>query len=93
MEVKKWIERGDDFVLEQDRASGHGGGPTAKKTNPVANWFKQRGVRTFFNCHTSPDLAPIENCWQAPKQYASKYPYWDERSLKELLQEGWEAVS
>ena len=24
--VKKWIKRGDDFCLEEDGASGHGGG-------------------------------------------------------------------
>ena len=41
----------------------------------------------------SPDLAPIENCWQGPKQYTRQRPHWDEASLMELLQEGWDAVS
>ena len=27
VEVRKWIERGNDFVLEEDGASGHSGGP------------------------------------------------------------------
>ena len=40
-----------------------------------------------------PDLAPIENCWQAPKAYVQKRPHWDEQSLKELLLEGWEQVT
>jgi hypothetical protein len=30
--VKPWLERGDDFVLEEDNDSGHGGG-TSKKGN------------------------------------------------------------
>ncbi|KAK3176834.1 hypothetical protein OEA41_008159 [Lepraria neglecta] len=38
VEVKRWIERGDRFILEQDVASGHGGtgGSEAKFRNPVA---------------------------------------------------------
>lgn len=46
-EVKRWLERGDDFVLEEDGDSGHGGprngwdpeAPVpkrARKDNPVA---------------------------------------------------------
>lgn len=95
VEVKKWVQRGDKFVLEQDGASGHGGsgGDLARKNNIVAKWFKKMGVEVFYNCHNAPDLAPIENCWQGPKQYASKRPHWDENSLKELLQEGWDAIS
>ena len=38
IEVRKWVERGDKFVLEQDRGSGHGGsgGDLARKNNIVA---------------------------------------------------------
>lgn len=92
-EVRKWVERGDDFVLEQDGAGGHGGGPKARWNNPVKVWFEKMGVKTFFNCHDSPDLAPIENCWQAPKDFCRKVPHWDVESLKEILREGWKQVS
>ena len=61
--------------------------------NPVAKWFRDHGVQTFFNCHNSPDLAPIENCWRGPKQYQRKRPHWDQETLRELLREGWDQVS
>ena len=91
--VKEWILRGDKFVLEEDGDSGHGRGSTAKRNNPVARWKKDNSLETYFNCAESPDFAPIENCWQAPKVYVQKRPYFDEQSLIELLSEGWEKVS
>ena len=96
VEVKKWgTSKEIGYVLEQDGASGHGGsgGPQAKYRNPVAKWFRDHGVKTFFNYHDSPDLAPIENCWQGPKQYQRKRPHWDQETLRELLREGWDQVS
>lgn len=91
--VRPWLERGDDFVLEEDGDSGCGGGPKARKNNPVAKWKRDIGLKTYFNCHDSPDLTPIENCWSAPKAYVQKRPHWDEQSLWELLLEGWAQVS
>jgi len=93
VEVIKWIERGDDFVLEQDGASGHGGGPKARKNNPVATWLRNHHVNTYFNCHDSPDFAPIETCWQPPKSFQRKRPHWDKQTLRELLEEGWTHVN
>lgn len=95
VEVKKWIERGDDFILEQDGAPGHGGtgNNESRKRSKVARWLQKNKVPYFFNCHNAPDLAPIENCWSGPKQYISKRPHWDLDSLKELAQEGWDHVS
>lgn len=92
-EVRKWVERGDDFILEQDGAGGHGGGPKARWDNPVKVWFEEMGVKMFFNCHDSPDLTLVENCWQAPKDFCRKTPHWDVESLKEILREGWEQVT
>jgi hypothetical protein len=91
--VRPWVERGDDFVLEEDGDSGHGGGPKARKNNPVAKWKQDMGLNTYFNCHNSPDLAPIENCWQAPKSFVRKRPHYDEQTLMELMREGWEHVT
>ena len=67
--------------------------PQGAITNKVAKWFRDHGVETFFNCHNSPDLAPIETCWQGPKQYQRKGPHWDQETLRELLREGWDRVS
>ena len=91
--VKKWIERGDDFVLEEDGASGHGGGPKARKDSLVAKWKDKKRVEHYFNCHDSPDLAPIENTFQGPKGHMRKHPHWDEQSLIDILQEGWDNIS
>jgi hypothetical protein len=38
--VKPWLQRGDDFVLEEDNDSGHGGGPS-KRGNIVQTWKKR----------------------------------------------------
>jgi hypothetical protein len=87
--VKRWIEEGRSFVLEEDGDSGHGPG----KSNPVRTWKEEHGLKSFFNCPRSPDLSPIENCWLVPKQYIRKYPHWDLDTLRDLIEEGWEQLS
>jgi hypothetical protein len=69
--VKPWLERGDVFVLEEDGDSGHGLG----KNNIIRKWKNNNNLKHYFNVHSSPDLAPIENCWQLPKQYVKKFPH------------------
>ncbi|KAF2179332.1 hypothetical protein K469DRAFT_596295, partial [Zopfia rhizophila CBS 207.26] len=78
---KPWIDRGDGFVLEEDNDSGHGTG----NSNIVRTWKQKNGLESYFNCSNSPDLSPIENCWQPPKQYLKRFPHWDE--LAEYLTE------
>jgi hypothetical protein len=90
--VKPWLERGDDFVLEEDNDSGHGGG-ASKKGNIVKTWKKKHNLEHYFNCSNSPDLAPIENCWRPPKQFMARFPHWDEFETRELALEGWQKVS
>ena len=34
--IKKWIERGDDFYLEEDSTSGYREGPKARKDSIIA---------------------------------------------------------
>ncbi|KAF1960716.1 hypothetical protein CC80DRAFT_523056 [Byssothecium circinans] len=87
--VKPWIDRGDDFVLEEDNDSGHSTG----QRNIVRTWKEKNGLNYYFNCPSSPDLSPIENCWQPPKQFLKRYPYWDEFETQELVLEGWENIS
>lgn len=88
--VKPWLVAGHDFVLEEDGDSGYG---KAKTRNIVRLWKEENKLQYFFNCASSPDLSPIENCWQPPKQYLAKYPHWDDRTTKELILEGWAQVS
>ncbi|CAI6087300.1 unnamed protein product [Clonostachys chloroleuca] len=87
--VKRWIEEGRSFVLEEDGDSGHGPG----KSNPVRTWKEEYSLESFFNCPRSPDLPPIENCWLVPKAYIRKYPHWDLDTLHDLVEEGWEQLS
>jgi hypothetical protein len=49
-------------------------------------------LKYYFNCASSPDLSPIENCWQALKQTLKKYPHWSDEMTRELIVEGWEAL-
>uniref|UniRef100_A0A8H7N5Q7 Tc1-like transposase DDE domain-containing protein n=1 Tax=Bionectria ochroleuca TaxID=29856 RepID=A0A8H7N5Q7_BIOOC len=83
--IKKWLEEGRSFVLEEDNDSGHGPG----KSNPVRAWKEENNLQFFFNCPKSPDLSPIENCWLVPKEYIRHYPHWDKQVLRELAEEGW----
>jgi hypothetical protein len=87
--VKPWLDRGDDFVLEEDGDSGHG----TSKNNIVRSWKEENNLKCYFNCASSPDLSPIENCWLPPKNFIRKLPHWDEATTKGLIFEGWDTVS
>ena len=76
-------------MLEEDGDSSHG--PSAN--NIVRTWKKNHGLEHYFNCHSSPDLAHIENCWQPPKQHIKKFPHFNEQDTRELALEGWDKVT
>lgn len=87
--VKPWLQAHQDFVLEEDGNSGHGPG----KRNIVRTWKEQNDLEPYLNCHNSPDLAPVENCWQLVIQTLCKYPHWDDATTKGLIYEGWTHVT
>ena len=87
--VKPWLLKKQDFVLKEDSDRGHG---KAKNHNIVQKWKEENNLEYFFNCASSPDLSPIENCWQPPKQHLKKYLHWDDHTIKELIMEGWDLV-
>jgi hypothetical protein len=88
--VKPWLERGDKFIVEEDRASGHG---HANNCNPAWKWKEKHGLTWYINTAGSPDLTPIENAWKAPKAYLKEHAIWDEEAIVELAEEGWEALT
>lgn len=84
--VLPWLRTGQNFVLEEDGDSGHG---PAKNNNIVRRWKEEVGLKFYFNCPSSPDLSPIENCWRAPKSNLSSVAHWDDDTAARLLIDGW----
>ena len=80
--VRKWIERGDKFELEEDRDSGHG--PEKKKNNKIRRWKAQYELRSWFNAPTSPDLSVIETCFRRLKQFLSNSGHRYGRALRRV---------
>jgi hypothetical protein len=71
--VKPWLKSTQpDLILKEDNNSGH---VESSASNIVAKRKKQNGLRSFFNCTNSPDLAPIKNCWPVMKEHLKKYPH------------------
>lgn len=87
--VRPWIERGDDFCLEEDDDPAHGTG----KSNFVRSWKEQHHLAYLFNSAQSPDLSPIENCWSVLEDHFRESPVIDNESAKVLIRDGWSRVS
>lgn len=83
--VKPWLDKKEEFVLEEDQDSGHGTG----KINNVKRWKERHGLKSYFNCSGSPDLSPIENCFCPIKSYIRSFKHWEIETTKELAQEAW----
>ena len=78
--VKPWLDdvragRSKPFLLEEDGDSGHGSYAENSHNNIVNKWKRKEGLDYYFNIAGSPDLAYIENCWQAPKQWLRQHPH------------------
>ena len=55
--VKPWLDQGHNFVLEEDSDSRRELG----KSN-IVRWKEEHRLEIYFNCLSSSDLSPIENC-------------------------------
>jgi hypothetical protein len=83
--VVPWVQRGDDFVLEEDRDTSHGIG----ETNKVKTFKAENNIECYFNMSGSPDLSPSENSWQPTKAYVRKFQHWEVDETQQLAKEGW----
>lgn len=94
VEVKRWINNGDIFTLEEDRDSGHGYAKSGRKNRPTR--WKEQHLRAplayYYNCAHSPDLSPIEHMWSNVKNYVNSRPHWTDEEVKHLMKEAWDKV-
>jgi hypothetical protein len=58
----------------------------------VTKWKRENGLERYFNCPLTPDFVPIEKAWQLPKQAVRKRRCWEDAIVKELAEEGWDAL-
>ncbi|KAG7114450.1 hypothetical protein HYQ44_008234 [Verticillium longisporum] len=84
-QVKRWLEAGHSFILEEDGDSGY----SYKRCRA---WKQAHGLRYQFNTQGSPDLSPIENAWRIPKQHIQQQTDWDVEDLKALAIEAWQEL-
>lgn len=89
--VSKWLAKGDQFILEEDGDSSHGGG-NCRPDKIARVWKEEHGLKHYFNPASSPDLSPIENCWRAVRQYI-KAQYRLGLDPKALILKGWRRIS
>jgi hypothetical protein len=87
-EVKKWIDRGDQFILEEDRDSAHG----VHQNSVVRKYKEEIGLEYFFNASGSPDLSPIENIWRAQKQKIKSFDHFDDDTLVAAINRAWSEI-
>lgn len=88
--VKPWLDRGDDFILQEDGTIGHG---KQNNNNIVRQWKEKHGLKWDVDTVGSPDLSPMDNAWRAPKAYMKEHAILDEHTLRESAEDGWEAVT
>ena len=70
----------------EDNASSDG----TYEDKDIVNKRKQSHyLNHHFNAAASPDIAPIENCWGASKQWLEQIPYWSDESVIDLV-ESWD---
>ena len=87
--IGKWLAEGHNFVLEEDRDSGHGCGERSRYKNQVQLWKESHGLEHYFNASSAPDLSPIENCWQVPKSMVKRFASMEPDWIEELVSEAW----
>lgn len=99
--VKPQLVEDHRFVLEEDGNSGHGSGhyswiknllgekiETKDKENLVQQQKRTNSLLFYFNCHSSPNLSPIENCQSGPKSYVNSYIHFDMETTKDYTLQG-----
>ena len=62
-------------------------------SNKATRWKEENGLLYYANCPHSPDLTPMENCWQVPKQTIGRQSHWNDATCIAAINEGWAKLS
>lgn len=84
--IKPMLERGENFVLEEDQDRAHG---PDNNNNRIQKWKDQHFMRYYINAPKSPDLNAIENAFFPLQQFLANTENWDEETFKTRAQEIW----
>ena len=82
------------WILQEDNDQSHGHKPPKEQTSSLAGKYKDANwVPTLVHPPQSPDLNPIEACWNILKTRI-RYRVWDDiEELKRALQEEWNKIT
>ena len=82
------------WILQEDNDQSHGHKPPKGQTSSLAGKYKDANwVPTLVHPPQSPDLNPIEACWNILKTRI-RYRVWDDiEELKRALQEEWNKIT
>ena len=81
------MQEKEDFVLLEDRDSGHG---PAENNKRVRRFRERHHVKFIFNSAKSPELSARENAFQPLKQFISNTGHWLSKTLKRRAKFGLE---
>ena len=77
------------YELQEDGDPSYG-----MKRRGLAQLLKEEhNIRNFVHPPQSPDLNPIEACWNILKQRVRRRVFWSLEELKEILQEEWSRIT
>jgi len=77
------------WILQEDGDPSHG-----KRKNGLAQALRdEANIQSFFHPAQSPDLSPIEACWNIVKQRIRKRWWNNDEEYKALIQEEWDKIT
>ena len=88
--ILPFLKCDDNFILKKNGDSDH---DKANNNNIVRQWKQQHDLQCYFNISQSPDLAPIENCWQSTKKYIDQEDHLSDEVLKAQIIKSWNQLS
>lgn len=84
--IKPLLDRGEDFILEEDRDDAH-------STPKVLAYKKEIGLSYYLNAKSSPGLSVLENpCASISKEYFRKTPRLTLDDIRDAAKESWDSI-